>query len=395
METLILAADPGSASRKYALYNKSRCLVSFHFEYENDRIICTRVIGDKVTKFNPKIKDFDECPKQILPLLEQARGAKNIDIKGIGLRVVAPTGFFLKDHLLNDEVISHLTTLESRVPLHIKATLAEAKSLQKQFNNIPIGLISDSAYHYSKPDYAWNYPIKLEDADQLEIKRFGYHGISVFSVVRDLAYEYELPEKLIVCHLGSGSSVTAVINGESFDTTMGYSPLDGLMMASRSGSIDAAAALALKKDLKLTDNELEIYLNENCGLFGISGFSNDIRELVDAEAKGHYRAKLALAMYVYKIQQAIGQMAAAMGGVDGLIFTGTVGDRSFIIRKRIIDRLEFLNLALQTDLNEHTVEPQIITRISPRTRQKPIYVISTDELHEISRRTISLIKAKR
>jgi len=190
----------------------------------------------------------------------------------------------------------------------------------------------------------------------------------------------------IVCHLGSGSSVTAVGNGESVDNTMGYSPLEGLMMATRSGSIDISAALVIRRELHLTDDGLEQYLDKKSGLLGVSGSSDDIRQLLTSEEKGDERAKLALDIFVYRIQQAIGQMVASLGGVDCLIFTATIGERSSIIRSRVLDRLGYLGFTYDPRINEQTFEPTDVANIAI-TSGKPIFVVSTDEAAEIARRT--------
>jgi acetate kinase len=214
METLILAANPGSSSRKYALYNQQTCIASLNFEHaEDERIVCTVISHGRKEVFDPKIAHLDDATTQVLPILNRLGIVKSKAISGIGLRVVAPSGYFLNDHILNDEIIDRLRQLEPRAPLHISVTLREIERLKKHYQNIPICLISDSAFHRTKPDYAWNYGLPLEDADSLEIKRFGYHGISMESVVEKLAAQKKLPAKLIICHLGSGSSVAAVVNG--------------------------------------------------------------------------------------------------------------------------------------------------------------------------------------
>jgi acetate kinase len=386
VETLILAVNPGSSSRRYAFYKKDKLLASLHFEYENDQIVCTVNAAQSTKKITPPIAKLEDAPAQVMTIIEQAGIAKDANITCIGLRVVAPTVFFLQDHILNDDILAKLKSLKQRVPLHIGATLQEAEHLKQSFKGIPIVLISDSAFHATKPDYAWNYAIHLEDADRLEIKRFGYHGISLSSVVYKLEMQNKLLEKTIICHLGSGSSITAVLNGKSIDTSMGYSPLEGMIMATRSGPLDVVAALSLKKALGLNDVEFEDYLNTSSGLRGISGESSDIRILLSNESKGDYRAGLALRMFIYKARQAIGQMAAALDGADCLVFTGTVGERSHKIRKRIVEKLSYLGFVINDDLNNKTIEPSDISIINPRTRNKPVYVICCDEASEIARR---------
>jgi acetate kinase len=201
----------------------------------------------------------------------------------------------------------------------------------------------------------------------------------------------KLLERMVICHLGSGSSATAILNGQSIDTTMGYSPLEGLMMATRSGPMDIVAALTLREELGLSDVDFEDYLNKSSGLRGISGESSDIRELIEYESAGDYRAGLALRMFVYHIQQAIAALSASMNGIDGLVFTGTVGERSAIIRKRIINNLTYLGFSIDDGLNQKAYEPANFCRINPRTRNKLIYVIKTDEAAEIAKRAASLV----
>jgi acetate kinase len=269
--------------------------------------------------------------------------------------------------------------------MHIDATLQEIRKLRDDFPEVTIVGVSDSAFHTEKPDFTWNYGLPLYDTDRLEIKRFGYHGISLAAVVRNLRRLEKLSAKLIVCHIGSTVSVTALHESRSVDTTMGFSPLDGLVMATRSGSVDPAAILYLKRSLDLDDSQLELYLNEQSGLQGLSCTSSDISDLLSYESEDH-RAALALQVYVYGIQKAIGQMTAAVGGVDMLVFTGVVGERSAIIRERILKPFHYLDLMLDAKENSECVSPSSVTCISHLAHSRPIYVIPTDEADEIARR---------
>ncbi len=346
MDALLLVSNPGSSSRKYAFYRQGRQLGSLSFEYDpNSKVICNiQTPKGSHTHITDHV-DVGQSLKSLWPLAQQyGVTSKSDSIDAIALRIVAPSGYFLEDRLVDSAVYKHLQHLKSRIPLHITATLKEYDQLHEQFKNTLIVGISDSGFHKNKPDYAWNYGLPLEISDKLELKRFGYHGLSVESCVHKLRRANCLPNKLVVCHLGSGSSVTAVKNGQSLDNTMGYSPLEGLVMATRTGNIDPIAVAALQEAEKLSDKATELLLNKQSGLLGISGISSDIRKLLEKEQEGHYASTLALKMYVYAIRKAIGQMTAVLEGVDGLIFTGTVGERSLIIRERIIDTLEFLDI---------------------------------------------------
>ncbi len=386
-KSIIFIVNPGSASRKYALYFDGVKKANLHFELVDDKVVGNLEYDGK--KYSEQYDDANlgNAPHRTLPLLQAHKVIDPSDkITAIGIRIVAPSRRFIKDELITDEVVSVLEDLSRESPLHIKTALLEIKQLRIRFPGIPIIAVSDSAFHATKPDYARYYGIDTDIAEKLELERYGFHGVSVGSVVKSLEKQEILLPKTIICHLGSGCSVTAVENGKSIDTTMGYSPLEGVMMATRSGSIDVSAALAMKRNLGISPGELEEFLFKKSGLLGVSGTSDDIRQLIDSEAKGDKRAKLALDIFVYRIQQAIGQMASSMNGVNCLVFTGTVGERSFIIRGRILKRLEYLGFSSSSKTNEQTFEPAETTNIADLT-SKPILVILTDEATELAWRT--------
>jgi acetate kinase len=384
---LIFVVNPGSASRKYALYTGGLRLANIHFE-----MVDNKVVGNLEYAGESHIENYDDsnlanAPHRTLPLLRKY-GVIGPDetIDAIGIRIVAPSEQFTKDQLITNSVEKALDALSQETPLHIKTALTEIKQLRVRFPRVPIVGISDSAFHTTKPSYAWHYGVDTALVKKMGIERYGYHGISVGSIVNRLKKQGIMMPKVIICHLGSGSSVTAVKDGKSADNTMGYSPLEGLMMSTRSGSIDVSAALVIKRELKLTDNGLEQYLDKQAGLLGVSGSSDDIRQLLVSEAKGDERAKLALDLFVYRIQQAIGQMAASINGVNCLVFTGTVGERSAVIRGRVLKRLSYLGFEIDPAKNRQAFEPTSIADLAT-DRSKPVLVISTDEAVEIARRT--------
>jgi acetate kinase len=388
--SLILVANPGSASRKYALYEGERERAGLHFEWEHGKVVCTLHQGGEQHVLHTDIADIVEAANYVVAILRDNDVLQaGEQIEKIGLRVVAPSSYFLEDHVVDDDFVSRLEDIKPRAPIHITATLEELHRLRSQFANAAIAAISDSAFHATKPDYAWNYGISLEDADRFEIKRFGYHGLSAASVVRQLDAAGKLPPKLIVCHLGSGASVTAILHGKSFDNTIGYSPLEGVVMSTRSGNIDATAVRALRDACHFDDDEVEDYLNNHSGLLGLGG-SSDTRELLRRENDGDNRSRLALATYVYSVQKAIGQMAAALGGADALIFTGTVGERSALTRERIAQRLHYLDLTLDKHVNTGCEGTKDIAIISRLAHSKPIMVVPAQEAAEIVRHTLAL-----
>lgn len=385
-DSLILVVNPGSASRKYALFSGGNKKANVHFEFVDGSVIAKVEHDGQVKTNNYDDPDLSDVSRYILPLLREADIISDQQkIDAIGIRIVAPSKRFMRDELLTDEIETALEAVQQKAPLHITTALGEIKHLKSHFVDTPIVAVSDSAFHATKPEQAWFYGIDTDLAEKYDIFRFGYHGISVGSVVRKMNESNILLPKTVICHLGSGSSLTAVGDGKSVDTTMGYSPLEGLMMATRTGTIDVSAALAIKRELQLSDDELESYLNKKSGLIGVSGSSDDIRQLLTGEEKGDKRATLALKLFVYRIQKEIGQMVASLGGIDSIVFTATIGERSAPIRGRIMDGLGYLGFNYNYDLNGQTFEPSEVVNLG-QDGSKPIYVIATDEAVEIARR---------
>ncbi|MEP7204665.1 MAG: acetate/propionate family kinase [Candidatus Saccharibacteria bacterium] len=386
VKSLVLVVNPGSSSRKYALFAGGTQKASIYFEFEDGGVIGTLEFDGQKQVAHYDDSDLNSVSRYVYSLLQAHKvieKTQTLDI--IGIRIVAPSRRFMSDELVTPEVEADLKALRQKAPLHITTDLVEIRQFEHSFPGVPVVAVSDSSFHATLPVWAWHYGIDVSLAEEFDIRRYGCHGISVESVVRNLKEHNLLASKTIVCHLGSGSSLTAIENGESVDTTMGYSPLEGLMMATRSGTIDVAAALAIKHELKLTDDGLGKYLNKQSGLLGVSGSSSDIRQLLTSEADGDERANLALKLFVYRIQLAVGQMAASMGGVDSLVFTATIGERSSIIRSRVLDGLGYLGFRCDDNLNDQAFEPTGPVNIGTPVA-KPVFVVSTNESTEIVRR---------
>lgn len=391
---LILVANPGSSSRKYALYesDKLALLAELHVESSDGQIVATLRTNSGSRQVETTLSEVHDAPREVRGILVRENILnENEAITAIGLRVVAPGSYFMEDRVISDEVIAKLEEAKSLAPIHIFATLEELKILREYFGQTPVVAVSDSAFHRTKPPYAWNYGINIQDADSLEIKRYGYHGISVASAVDELWNRGKLPPKVVVCHLGSGSSVSAIFHGRSIDNTMGFTPLEGVLMATRSGDISPGAVRALQTKLGMDWSGIESYLNQRGGLLGIGG-SNDIRDLIEREKNGDHLAHLALTTLVHTIHKAIGSMIATLNGCDLLVFTGTVGERSAILRKRIVAHLEFVDFIIDGNLNDGCTEPDQLTSISQSAKSKPIIVIPTNESVEIAKRTLKAAK---
>ena len=388
MSKLILITNPGSASRKYALYDGDQLLAQLHFEYEGKKVVCT-LKDDKGAKKNIKveIKDLNDAIAVVPDILknEQYTTDKN-KLVAVVVRIVAPGDYFTADHIVDAEYMKNLAEAEKRNPVHVPTTANEIRGIREHFEDVKIISVSDSAFHWEKPDTMKYYSFDMELADKYEIKRYGFHGLSYAFISRYMKEQGILPEKLVAMHLGSGSSVSAIFNGKAMDNSMGYTPLEGVAMSTRVGTIDVAAALSLKKALKIdSDEEFLLYLNKKCGLLGLSGSTDDMREIIQKRDEGDLRATMAHSIFVYRIQAYVGQMAASLGGVDALVFAGTIGERSDEIRHYVSQKLGYLGFRLDEDKNlnpEFTGKHALISAVD----SKPIYIVQTDETAQMINR---------
>lgn len=400
MKTLII--NTGSASKKYALYEEGKRIYYAHFEMEpadgsggaGGYVVTETFLGvegkEEKVKTPVSGRVFERAQVRLLDSLMEKKIIKNReDISSIGIRIVAPGEYFLVNRLIDRAYLKMVKQALEKVPLHLGPALAEIKMAGKVFGNVKMVGVSDSAFHKNLPEKAKFYAISMADSRNLGLQKFGYHGISLQSVISQTEIRLgKLPEKTIVCHLGGGASVTALRNGVSVETSMGFTPLDGLVMATRVGEINPGAVLYLADKLGLRLSRLEEYFNEKCGLLGLSGKSGDVRDLLKFEAEGDKDSKLALEIYADRLKKYIGAASAVLGGVDFLIFAGTVGERSFIMRGRICDGLQFLGVDLNMEVNNKSegVEAEIS---QPNARVK-VLVIKTNEMEEMAKATVLL-----
>lgn len=386
-----LIVNTGSASKKYAFYQDKEKTFTAHFEMEEGNYIVSESYQGEVNKKTLNKEEYIEAVGVVIAsLIENKIISSQTEIHLAGVRIVAPGEYFLTNRLIDGEYLKMAEAALQKVPLHLGPALEEIKNLKKFLgNDFKIVGVSDTTFHATIPEETKFYAIPNKDSRELGLYRFGYHGISVQSVTKRASKILgKLPEKTIVCHLGGGASVTAVKNGQSFDTSMGFTPLEGLIMATRVGDIDPGAVLYLSEQLNKDFKELESYFNNECGLLGLSGKSSDIRELIEYERNGDHDAALALTIYVNRIKQYIGRMAVMLGGVDLLILAGTVGERSSIIRERICQNLNFLGIELDEVLNDSLIGVEAELN-KPEAKTK-ILVIKTDEVEEIAQTTYNL-----
>lgn len=391
MAELVLVVNPGSSSREYAIYDRHRCLMRGYYEKFDEKVILNLQSAGGESEMGFNLDVFDVALANFLDISKKHIGFSDDDILGVGVRLVAPGRFFMQHRKIAPDTLVVLEEQKSRAPLHIGVVIDEIKQVNSLIPAKDCYLISDSAFHSTLTHEARNYAIDRKLADSCDIYRYGYHGISVESIVGELRDVEGLNyQRVIVCHLGSGASLTAVKNWQSIENSMGYSPLEGLVMSTRSGNIDIEAALELKKSQNFTDQQLIDYLNQQAGLKGLSMQSNDVRVLLELESKGDENARFALDMMVYRIRFYIGAYAAVLGGLDAIVFSATIGERSAPIRSRVCEGLDYLGVALDKDLNRRLSETNAV--ISHPSSRVMIHEIVSDETGQIAQLTFEQIR---
>jgi acetate kinase len=288
----------------------------------------------------------DDDASRPVDSLEALRG----EVDAVGHRVVHGGTRFREPVLVDERVRRAIAALTPLAPLHNAPALAGIEEAQRTVPDVPHVAVFDTAFHATMPPEVATYAVPHRWAEEWGVRRYGFHGLSVRWAAGTVS-----ARRLVVCHLGGGCSVTAVLAGRSVDTTMGFSPLEGVPMTTRSGSLDPGALLYLLREGKLSLDELDRALEHESGLKGLSGGSGDVRELEAAEAAGDERARLALAVYVHRIAAAVAAMAASLGGLDALVFTAGVGEHSVAVRRRVCERLAFLGVRLDHHANAAAV----------------------------------------
>ena len=275
-------------------------------------------------------------------------------------------------------------------PLHQPANLAGIRACQEVMPGTPQVAVFDTAFHQTMPPVAYMFGVKYEEYKKYGIRKYGFHGTShkyVSGVAAAMLGKDIKDTKIITCHLGNGSSITAVDGGKSVDTSMGFTPLDGVLMGTRTGSIDPAVVPVLMQKKGLDAAGVDKYMNKECGVLGVSGVSSDFRDLEDAAAKGNERAKLALDMFCYQVKRYIGAYAAAMGGVDAIVFTAGVGENDIHTRQQVCEGLEFLGVKLDAERNNVRGKA---TEISAADSKVKVFLIPTNEELAIAQDTLRL-----
>lgn len=295
------------------------------------------------------------------------------EIDAVGHRVVHGGEIYSESVLIGPKEIKTFEALSAMAPLHNPPNISGIKACQKLMPDIPHVAVFDTAFHQTMPPVAYMYGIKYEDYESFGIRRYGFHGTSHKYVSERAAVVLNKPLdqlRTITCHLGNGASITAVKYGKSVDTSMGFTPLAGELMGTRCGDIDPAIVSVLADRKQLSYTQVDNYLNKECGVLGVSGISSDFRDLEVAEADGNERAKLAIDMFCYQVRKFIGSYAAAMGGVDDIVFTAGVGENDMRTRARVCEGLGFLGVHIDPERNNVRGKEAIIS-----TEDSPVKVL--------------------
>lgn len=387
MAGIIILSNPGSASKKYSVYQEGAEMAWFHFEKAGKDYVCSYKV---VTAFEKKGVSEDEYHASVAFVMDRLEKAGLItdraDVYAVSIRTVIPDPDFTKDSLLTAQVAKYLKKLAALDPLHINPVLDEIDTMQNVLaKRTFITLISDSSFHVTARR---RIPVGLP----YEVQTIGYHGLSCESVLNRLAKRGVEPGRLVVCHLGGGSSVSAIKSGRSLYNSMEYSPLSGVMMASRPGSIDPLLVLKITQEQKFSYEEGLNFLYSNSGLKALSGVSDDLRLVREEAFKGNQHAKQAVVQFVDSVCAHIGIATTYAQGIDTLVFAGTVGFRASYIREMVADRLRWMGIELHHDKNLEDLDTCF--EISTHDSRIRVFVVQIDEMREMHRHTLELLRAK-
>jgi len=386
----ILVLNSGSSSQKACLYEIGEtlpdrpptCLWEGRIEFDGDAAtIAAKNSEGEVFKEQIPISSREEVVRHLLRTLRdgKARAIGSVtEIEAVGHRVVHGGPDFEDPVIVTPEVRAAISSVSPLAPLHIRAELEGMEIVESVLGVVPQIAVFDTGFHRQMPEAAATYPGPYEWVEK-GIRRYGFHGINhQYCAARSAQILGRDPKSLrvVTCHLGNGCSSAAVQGGRSIDTTMGFTPLDGLMMGTRSGAVDPGILIFLMRQARLDDQKIDHVLNQESGLLGISGLSGDMRDILAAIQRGHQRAKLAFDIYIHRLRAAIGGLAAVLGGMEALVFTAGVGENSAEVRAAACSPLEFLGLRVDPELN---ARPSLDCDISTPDSRIRVLVIRAEE----------------
>lgn len=394
----VLVINCGSSSLKYQLIDSEsgEALVTGLCERIgiDGRLVYKPANGEKRI-FEDKLPDHQVAVSNVLAAISNPEygviGSLD-EIDAVGHRVVHGGETFNRSVIINDEVIKAIEECNDLAPLHNPANIIGINACTKLMPGVPQVAVFDTAFHQTMPDKAYMYGLPYEYYEKYKVRRYGFHGTShsyVSKRVIDILSLDKNNSKVIVCHLGNGASISAVMNGKSIDTSMGLTPLEGLVMGTRSGDIDPAIMEFIAKKENLSISEIMNVLNKKSGVQGMSGLTSDFRDIDEGIKKGNNRARLAREVFCYKAAKVVGSYVAAMNGVDAIVFTAGIGENDGVVRKEICSYLGFLGLTVDDEKNAVRGEEVVIS--TPDSKVKALVVPTNEEL-AICRETVALVK---
>lgn len=397
----VLVVNAGSSSLKYQLFDTQT-------EAVLSKGICERIgIDGKIshkTADGAKIEKNIDMPNHAVAtkivvdyLTDKEFGCiKSMDeIEAVGHRIVHGGAYFSESCLVTDEVIDKLELCRDIAPLHTGAHLMGIRGCIEVMPNTPQVVVFDTAFHQTMPEKAYFYPIPYTMYEKYQIRRYGFHGTSHRYVSGEMCKILGKVEgtKIITCHLGNGSSISAVKDGKVIDTSMGFTPLDGIEMGSRCGSIDPAIVPFIMKKEGFTPDEMNDFMNKKCGFLGVSEISSDSRDIEAAILEGNHKAELAASIVAYEIQKYIGSYTAAMNGLDAIVFTAGMGENNPQLRERVCTDMEYFGIEIDKEVNAKAHHQSNVVKLSTDASKVQIYLIPTNEELVIASDTENIVKA--
>ncbi len=390
----ILVLNSGSSTLKYQLFDINGDTYDVVAKGNADRInrspstVSIKYADGRKKEVTVELPNHETALREVLKLLLDGVVSSLDEIQAIGHRVVQGGDIFKSSTLIDEKVIEQIEELAALAPLHNGPAALVIRAVKKDYPKMPQVAVFDTAFHQTMPYEAYTYALPKEQIARYKIRRYGAHGTSHKFVAEEAAKLVGANSKIITCHIGSGASITAVKDGKCIDTSMGMTPLAGIVMDTRCGDIDPSIPLYIMKTQKMTPDEVTEMLNKKSGKVGLTGYS-DSRDFEAAYLRGEEDVKNAMKAYIYSIVKCIGSYIAALGGVDAIVFTAGVGENSPLVRQLVLERLSYLGIEVDEDANAKRGDIVEITKSDSKVRA---FVIPTNEELAIARDTLALTK---
>ena len=398
----VLVVNAGSSSLKYQLFdtNSGNVLAKGICErigIEGGKIEHKQADGTKTVR-EVEMANHSVATKIVVDTLTDATIGciKDMsEIEAVGHRVVHGGAYFSESMLLTDEVVEKLNLCIDLAPLHTPAHLMGIKGCTEAMPGVPQVLVFDTAFHQTMPEKAYFYAIPYEMYEKYDIRRYGAHGTSHRYVAGEMCKILGKTEgtRIVTCHIGNGSSISAVKDGKVVDTSMGFTPLDGVEMGTRCGSIDPAIVTFIMNKEGFTPDEMSDFMNKKCGFLGVSGISSDSRDIEAAILEGNHRAELAANILAYQIQKYIGSYTAAMNGLDAIVFTAGMGENNTELRERVCRNMEYFGIEMDYEVNAKAHHQPNVVKLSTDNSKVAVYLIPTNEELVIAQDTEAIVSA--